>query len=295
MHHALTPQPAVVSPASTASAYTTCWDFWEASSFFHACMPSSENGAPGSPPAVNAERLLEAVAVGDAAQVAAAAPACPAGLLAAALFAAVRMQRSAVVEVLLLAGAPAQFIISDGIPHADLLALSDAGLSADGVGHPSPLACAVRQLNLDVARLLLQHGATVGRGEDGVPLLLHLAEVATPQRNAPAPALRDDNSGSSINSPTAPTSLAASRRGSAASSSSGTGWGSGATGGGEGSRSPAEVLSLLVVQESKLQLAQLLLAHGACPLQRSLAPPGSSFFTGGLRRADQWLGGWAAG
>ena len=136
---------------------------------------------------------------------------------------------------------------------------------------------------------LLQHGATVGRGEDGVPLLLHLAEVATPQRNAPAPALRDDNSGSSINSPTAPTSLAASRRGSAASSSSGTGWGSGATGGGEGSRSPAEVLSLLVVQESKLQLAQLLLAHGACPLQRSLAPPGSSFFTGGLRRADQWL------
>ncbi len=59
------------------------------------------------------------------------------------------------------------------------MALNSAGISADGVGHLSPLAISVRQQNLEMTRLLLRYGAPPGMRTAGLPLLLHFHEAAT--------------------------------------------------------------------------------------------------------------------
>lgn len=57
------------------------------------------------------------------------------------------------------------------------VALSSAGISADGVGHLSPLAISVRQQNLQIVRLLLRYGVLPSMPIAGLPMLLHFHEA----------------------------------------------------------------------------------------------------------------------
>lgn len=66
--------------------------------------------------------------------------------------------------------------VSPIVPHAQV-ALNSAGISADGVGHLSPLTISVRQQNLETTRLLLRHGAPPLARVAGLPLLLHFHEA----------------------------------------------------------------------------------------------------------------------
>ena len=149
-------------------------------------MSTSTGGTSCS--ALTGEGLLEAIALGNLQAVTAAVAAIRAGGAwpispAACLFAAVKLRQRAIVAHLLASGAPPQFLVSE-LPPSDAVALGAAGISADGVGHWSPLVIAVRQNNLEVAQLLLQRGASAQVTIAGMPLLLHFYEAAPP---APLP------------------------------------------------------------------------------------------------------------
>ncbi|KAL4443996.1 hypothetical protein ABPG75_011733 [Micractinium tetrahymenae] len=142
-----------------------------------------------------------------------------------------------------------EFTVAE-LPAADVVALNSAGISADGVGHLPLLAISVRQQNLEITRLLLRSGALASLRIAGLPLLLHYhdAAAAAAGRSPGTPALL----GSTAH-------LAASVSDGGATSSIGAG----GTGGASSSSGSDEL-------DKRLQLLQLLLQHGADPLQTTL-------------------------
>ncbi|KAL4443991.1 hypothetical protein ABPG75_011728 [Micractinium tetrahymenae] len=100
--------------------------------------------------------LLEALAAGRAAAAVDLIVQCglvgswPTGLSPeACVLAACKLQQAVVVEALLAAGAPAQFVVATALQERDQLALQSSGISADGAGHMSPLVKAIRQRSLE--------------------------------------------------------------------------------------------------------------------------------------------------
>lgn len=179
---------------------------------------------------------------------------------------------------------------ASALQERDLLALQSSGISADGAGHLTPLVMAIRQRSLEVSRLLLRWGASpAGALNDGIPLLLHLADAL-------GAGIRP-SSGSSSSSAASGTLW---REHSTASSGNATGWpcadlpGSTHVGGGvphaaaaaaagQGlSEASCRILGKLEDTEQRLQLLHLLLQHQADPLEAARHPvPGQpTFLTG---------------
>ena len=242
----------------------------------------------------------------------------------AALFAAVRTQRLSLARQLLGGGTLADFALAT-LPERDWAALalagerrrrpaalqalamtsrgcskhnpplspSAAGVSADGCGHLSPLAVAVRQLNLEGARLLMAHGAQASYSPDGVPLLLHLLAVVAAgggcaeRSPGPAPpAWHAAAAGGGGTQQPAASSSQASCNGLQRHSSSGD---AGASSGGapaplapalQAALPAAEVLARLQALERQLQLEQLLLQGGSDPLEPAVDSRRHTFLAG---------------
>ena len=171
----------------------------------------------------------------------------------------------------------------------DLLALQGRGISADGAGHMTPLAMAVRQRSLEVCRLLLQWGASPdSRQNDGIPLLLHLVDAL---RSAPLPSSSHSGGcGGGGGSTDSGTLLQLQERSTASSSGWCPAWQAASPGdiqaaacnalsavaAGAAGRGPSDassrILGLLEDAEQRLQLLHLLLRHQADPLEAALAP-----------------------
>lgn len=173
---------------------------------------------------------------------------------AALLFAAVKLGRSTIAEQLLARGAPASFVVAK-LPAADHVALNSAGISADGVGHLSPLTISVRQQNLETTRLLLRHGAPPLARVAGLPLLLHFHEavMATASFGRPSGQL-------------APLSRAASLTVSGGDGGVTSGMGAGSQGDGICGNG-SDMTSMMQELDERLQLLLELLQGGADPLQ----------------------------
>lgn len=159
----------------------------------------------------------------------------------------------------------------------------------------TPLAMAVRQRSLQVSRLLLQWGASPGGSQnDGIPLLLHLADAlgsaAVPSSSctggsSSSVASRLDHSTASSGG-WCPAWPAASPGSVPASACSTSGAGTAAPAGQEPSPASCRILGLLEDAEQRLQLLHLLLQHRADPLEAPLPPaPGQPTFLTGAHDA----------
>jgi hypothetical protein len=237
-------------------------------------MSTSTGGTTCS--ALTGDGLLEAIATSNLQAVAAAVAAIRAGGAwpispAACLFAAVKLRQRAIAEHLLESGAPPQFLVSE-LPGSDAVALGAAGISADGVGHWSPLVIAVRQNNPEVAQLLLQRGASAQVTIAGMPLLLHFYEAAPP---VPLPSGSSGGGGGAGDG-----AGGGSASGGAGPSSSSSQGGASSSQGGGGGGSASDVLALIQQLDERLRLLALMMRHGADPCQPSLATPQHNFLTG---------------
>lgn len=180
--------------------------------------------------------------------------------------------------MMLSMGAPAHLACGQ-LAAADRAALAAAGVSVDGACHLCPLSIAVRQQHVEMCRLLLQYGAPASRAADGLPVLLHFLEAA-------------GAAGAAGGRPAAST-------GPGSTTSGGTGGGGShgmpsraATPGGSmpsgqhsrGSRGSAEGLAAFLQSlEHQLQLLQLLLSSGSCPLEHPMPPHPARCFLSGVR------------
>lgn len=129
---------------------------------------------------------------------------------------------------------------------------------------------AVCQLNLDISSLLLNSGAPASRTADGLPVLLHFLEAVGTAASA--------GSGSTTSgSGEGGTSSYGGTSSRAATPSSGMPPGHLSMRG----RSPEDIATSLQNLENQLQLLRMLLASGACPLERPAPPhPDRCFLSG---------------